>query len=365
MSEGWQLVSTQAGLARIEAQWDSTELESRGSTPFQSFAWCNHWLAKRASAYSPYVLLDTDNGVIAPFALKVTGALRTLCLIGTGDSDYLGLITKPELRQAWRAVIDELLARRRDWDVLHLHSVREKELIVSVLREHRGLSLIERTYDVCPLLRVSETWDAFLKSRKKLRYETRRWAKRMEETGRLIVQSFATPLSADVFREMVDVERDSWKWESGMSALKSGEQAEFLASVLQDPGMPARVWCLQVNDEMAAFAVVMEGSTGWYYYLPSFRNGFPNAGAYLLSCIVKEAFGNELEFVDLLQGGHGYKTMWSTDTIDVGEVVAGRSVLGKLTTGIYGARWWAAKSQSMTRLRNAVTKVGDRRPNSH
>lgn len=364
-SEGWQLVATHAGLADLEAQWIAAQRIAHASTPFQSFSWCKHWLAKRGNTYAPYVLLNSEIGVVAPFALKRNGNLNTLFLIGTGDSDYLGLIAKVNSRQAWRAVIKELLVRKRDWNVIHLHSVREKDLIASALRERRGLVVLERQYDVCPALRVEGTWEAFLKDRKKLRYETRRWAKRMKEAGPMSVESIPTPLAAELFQEMVDVERNSWKWDLGMSALKSGEQSDFLADVLQDSGMPATVWCLRVDSQMAAFAVVMEDAAGWYYYLPSFRNAFPNAGAHLLSCIVEEAFRNKLEFFDLLQGGHGYKTMWATDTTAVGEVIAGRGVPGKLAVGLYGARWWAAKSRSIKKLRNAIAGVGDRRSKSH
>ena len=338
----------------METQWE-------GGTPFQSFAWCNKWLKFRGKGYTPFILVNIDRNVIAPFATTTVGGVRVLRLIGTGDSDYLGLVTSKSPGEAWRAVIAELHERRDEWHLLHLHSIKQKDDVLAALRQYKDIAVIERDYEKCPNLSTCGTWQAYLGRRKKVKHESRRWAKRVQDFGAVAVDSVALPLSPELVKEMIDVERESWKWELGTAALKPGEQADFICAVLQDPQMPARVWCLRTNAKLAAFAVVLEDKAGWYYYLPSFRSSHPNAGAYLLSCIVEEAFRHGCGFFDLLQGDHGYKSLWTDETVGVAEIVAANSLWGRVMLQGYVARWRASNSPVLQRLRNIVKQVGDRR----
>jgi CelD/BcsL family acetyltransferase involved in cellulose biosynthesis len=164
---------------------------------------------------------------------------------------------------------------------------------------------------------------------------------------------------------MTEVEQESWKWESGTAAFRPGAQADFVTAILQDSRMPVRVWCLRANGKLAAFAIVLEDRTGWYYYLPSFRRSCPNAGAHLLSCIVQAAFTQGRAFVDLLQGDHGYKSLWTDQSVGVGEVLAARSLRARMMLLNYVVRWRASKSPILRRLRNVATGAGDRREASH
>ena len=364
-SESWRVVADREGVAQLEGQWRLLEGRWEGGTPFQSFAWCAQWLKHRGKGHRPFILVSADYKIIAPFVMTVIGRTRVLRLIGTGDSDYLGLVTSMSAGEAWRAVMAALHEKKDEWQLLHLHSIKQKTEVLSALRQYKGFAVIERDYENCPILSISETWDAYLGRRKKVKYEIRRWAKRVNEVGLVTVEPVSLPLPPDLLGEMIDVERESWKWDLGTAALKPGGQADFVRAVLQDPQMPARVWCLRVNEKLVAFAVVLEDKTGWYYYLPSFRNSCPNAGAHLLSCIVEEAFRSGRGFVDLLQGDHGYKALWSDDSIGVAEILVGNSFLGKLMLLGYRARWRASHSVTIRRLRDTFAKVGDRRAVVH
>lgn len=364
-SGSWQLVRDRAGFAQLESLWRMLETQSDGGTPFQSFAWCKQWLKHRGKDYTPFILVSSDRRVIAPFAKTVVGRTQVLRLIGTGDSDYLGLVTSMAPREAWGAVVAELYERKDEWQLLHLHSIKQKDDVLSALRQYKGFAVIERDYEKCPNLSICGTWEAYLGRRKKVKYESRRWAKRVNEFGAVTVDSVALPLSSELLKEMIDVERESWKWKLGTAALKPGEQADFICAVLQDPQMPAKVWCLRTDKKLAAFAVVFEDKAGWYYYLPSFRNSCPNAGAHLLSCIVEEAFRRGSGFVDLLQGDHGYKSLWTDTTVGVAEILAANSLWGRVMLQGYVARWRASNSVVLQRLRNVIKQVGDRREANH
>jgi CelD/BcsL family acetyltransferase involved in cellulose biosynthesis len=357
----WKVIRDRLSFGQLEATWQRLGKESEASTPFQAFSWCRQWLEYRGQGSVPYVLVSDDQTVLAPFIKTVTAGIRVLRLMGTGDSDYLGLVTSKVPTQAWAMVMEELSRRKEEWDLLHFHSIAQPKEVLNALKMCKGMEAITREYESCPYISIRGSWEEYLARRKKVKYESKRWARRLSELGTLSVEVSPTPVNTTLLREMIEVEQSSWKWELGTAALKPGGQADFVQAVLQDPLMPARVWLLRMSGTLMAFAVVFEGKRGWYYYLPSYRKECPNSGAYLLGRIVKEAFRADCTSVDLLQGDHGYKTLWTDEVTDVSELVAAQSFKGKLALRGFQMRWLASKSHTIQRIRNWMLGVGDRR----
>jgi CelD/BcsL family acetyltransferase involved in cellulose biosynthesis len=244
--------------------------------------------------------------------------------------------------------------------MVHLQSVRHRESIVSALKRHFAGQGRERVYERCPWIPTGRSWEELCKARG-LRSEVRRWDRRVRELGELKVEQMEAPLAAALIDELEDVERDSWKWEHGESALKPGSQRNFLRAVLGDPRAEIVVWVLRVSGRIVAYALVLVGGNRWYYYLPSFRRDVVNAGALLLAQIVEAACLNGCDGVDLLRGEHGYKRAWSDDAESVYEIVWPSSSFGRLAMVAYAARWRASRSERLKRLRARLQGVGDRR----
>lgn len=362
---GWSVVSDDHDIAQLEGIWRCLEKEANSATPFQGFAWCRQWLAHRACGAVPYVLLNEDRGILIPFVRATMSGVRILRFIGTGDSDYLGILSAAERAQAWFPVVDELARRRSEWDVLHLHSIAHSEDVLQALHGCRRMTAIARAYESCPYIAIDGEWNKFLAGRKKVKYELKRWARRLSELGNITTDVIPTPATGSVLGEMVEVEKSSWKWDLGTAALKPGSQAHFITAILQDSTMPARVWLLRLHGTLIAFAVVFEAHRTWYYYLPSYRKEFPNSGAHLLAAIVEEAFRSGCTCVDLLQGDHGYKALWTDETTAVSEIVAAHSFKGRIALNGYRLRWFAASNAALRRLRARVWGVGDRRQGIH
>jgi len=126
------------GFARLEPRWKAIADAGGVQTPYQSFAWLDQWLRHRGSGVEPFVLVVEDGAIIAPLGRLRIGGIRLLRLLGTGDSDYPGLVTSLPLEDAWDSVAQELAQRRTAWDLLHLHSVGEREVIMAALARHIG-----------------------------------------------------------------------------------------------------------------------------------------------------------------------------------------------------------------------------------
>ena len=356
-----RIVESLEGFRQLEPQWTAIADAGGVHTPYESFAWIDSWLCHRGRGIEPYILVFQDGKTIAPFGRFRVAGVRVLRLLGTGDSDYLGLATTVPISEAWNAVAQELVNRRNDWDLLHLHSVRDRNTIVTALDRHIGSGGYDRPYEDCPWVPTDRSWEHLLASRKKMRYEVRRWTRRLESQGSLVLDVVSPPAPDLLLSELEEVERVSWKWESGDAALRPGPQRDFLQAVLRDPRMSFQLWVLRISAQLVAFALVLVADNRWYYYLPTFRQDHPNAGSYLLARIIERACASNCVFVDLLRGPHAYKLDWTDLANTVYEIVHPSNMRGLAAALAYAARWRAAENGFLQQARARICRTGDRR----
>jgi CelD/BcsL family acetyltransferase involved in cellulose biosynthesis len=359
----YRIVDTVEEFQALAAPWERLRVSGGVPTPYQSFPWVSQWLRYRGAALRPFVVVVERGETIAPLVRMRRGGVCELRMLGAPDSDYVGLVTADPLDTAWDAVGRVLAERRRDFDVVHLQSVRERAPIIAALRRHLPGAGRERVYEHCPWILTEQPWERLCRGRG-LWTEVRRWHRRLRELGDVKIEQVGAPVTDELLDELECVERESWKWDRGDSAFRPGPQRDFLRAVLRDPSADVVVWTMRLSGSIVAYAIVLVGHERWYYYLPSFRRGTPNAGALLLAHIVEAACLGGCKSVDLLRGDHGYKRTWSDHVDQVHEIVWPSSLRGRLVTLAYAARWRAARSERLRQWRARMRGVGDRRGRS-
>ncbi|MGD8282003.1 MAG: GNAT family N-acetyltransferase, partial [Gemmatimonadota bacterium] len=144
---------------------------------------------------------------------------------------------------------------------------------------------------------------------------------------------------------------------------RNARQSGFLSALLRDPEAPVRLWRLRIGDQLAAFAVVLEGERVWHFYLATYREDHPHTGAYLLNRIIEAAcHDDECDFFDLLRGRFDYKEAWMDEVRVLYEVICPNGWRGALLAYGYRIRWALARSERLQRWRSMLLRVGDRRP---
>lgn len=357
-----QVAESYEALVQLGPRWAAIADAGGVQTPYQSFAWIDQWLRHRGNGVQPFVLVTQNEATVAPFGRSRVLGVRVLRLLGTGDSDYPGLVTALPIEEAWDNVVKELAQRRRSWDLLHLHSVRDREAIISALDRHIGIGGFERPYEVCPWVRTDRSWEDLLASRRSaFRNNVKRWGRWIQALGEISLEVIKPPVPKEVIAELEGVERASWKWELGEATFRPGPRRDFLEAILKDPRMKLHLWLLRVSAQLVAFALVLEAQKRWYYYLSVFRQDHRHAGAYLLSRIIENACGSPFTCVDLLRGPHVYKYDWTAHENIVYEIVRPSTLRGQAVALAYAARWKAAKSPILQKTRARLMKTGDRR----
>jgi CelD/BcsL family acetyltransferase involved in cellulose biosynthesis len=271
-------------------------------------------------------------------------------------------VTTRPLDEAWDEVARTLAGVQRDFDVLHLHSVREREPIVAGLTRHLGGTGRERPYELCPWIPTDQPWEKLLSSRNsEFRKTLKRWTRRMEELGEMAIERIRPPLDDVTLEELVEVERASWKWTQGNSSFSPGSKRDLLQAVLRDHRTEATIWLLRVSGRLVAYAVVFVTRDHWYYYLSTFRKETGSAGSCLLARIVEAACREQCTAVNLLQGDQQYKRAWTELSDTVHEIVWPVNVRGWAASLGYVARWRLARSRALPKLRARLFGLGDRR----
>ena len=357
-----EVIRSRDEFAMLAPRWAALAMAGGVRTPYQSYVWLDHWLQHRSGGVEPFVLVLKNGDTIAPFGRVTRAGVRILRLLGTPDSDYAGLVTTRSLDEAWECVARALAEARREFDLLHLHSVREREPIVVALGRWLGGGGRERPYELCPWIPTDQPWEELLAHHgSDFRKMLRRWKRRMEELGELSVERVRPPLTEVLLDELVDVERGSWKWEQGNSSFSPGSSRNLLEAVLRDQRTEATVWLLRVSNRLVAYALVLIGKDRWYYYLSSFRKETANAGSFLLGRIVEAACLEGCVALELLRGDQHYKRAWTELSDTVHEVIWPVNLRGRAASLAFIARWRSARSPRLSRIRAHLFGVGDRR----
>ena len=359
------LIEGPRALERCESAWRALE-EKVDPPPFQTYDWARTWWNHMGSGAEPWIVIAGDPPVaVAPFILRRNRGVRVLSLLGQGVSDYLGPIFDGPPRPTIEALARKLAREAKRFDLLALSSLHLPDPLRASFSVGLGRGSIERVYERCPVIATRGTWEDYLRGRrKKFRANLKRAARRVSAHGSDIdiAREEATP---ELLAEFEEVERESWKWEHGLAYFRLPAQREFLRQLLLENAVANELWTCRVDGTLAAFAVAFTSRQTRYYYLPSFRSRYTDAGTYLLAEMVCETFESPFSEFDLLQGDEGYKLAWATGERVVHEFASrGKSLRSGGAMLALGARWRLARSSRLKKVRETLLRRRLTRQNS-
>ena len=155
----------------LAPHWDALAQKGMTNTPFQQLSyqssWWNHLQPPDSTLHT--LVARQDNGQLAAIGcFYLTG--DTLHFNGcVEETDYLDLIaTAAAAPESWAAILDYLLSPEfSDWDVLELCNIpanSPSRTILGRCRSHPCLTVVESVDEVCPVITLPATFDAYLDS---------------------------------------------------------------------------------------------------------------------------------------------------------------------------------------------------------
>lgn len=313
-----ELINGEAVFEQLSAEWDALARRGMTDTPFQHLAYQRAWW---------HHLHPSEGSLHTAVARDADGALRGIgCFYRTGDgtvhfngcveeTDYLDLIATAEDAEAvWTAVFACLLSDEFPaWRCLDLCNVPEASptrTILPRLAEDHGLSFDESVHEVCPVIQLPETFDAYLDSlESKQRREIQRKLRRADGLGLDVVTvgpEDDVDAAVDEFLELLQksmFEKRDWLNEGRRAVFHEAARAAQEAGTLQ-------LMFVAVNGEKGAALFNFDYKDRiWVYNSGLDPQAFSalSPGVVLTAKAIERAIEDGRSSFDFLRGSETYK----------------------------------------------------------
>lgn len=160
-------------------QWDTLASQGITDTPFQKLAYQKAWWTHLGQGTLKIIAVYTDDTLIgiAPLMVAPNGVIQFNA--SKEETDYLDIIVSAEHAEAvWSAVIDCLCTDADEapiFDFWNIPAESPSRQILSDLAAQRGFSFAENRAEVCPIIPLPDSFDAYLAGiDKKQRHEIKR-----------------------------------------------------------------------------------------------------------------------------------------------------------------------------------------------
>lgn len=318
-----EVVADEAGFSSLEGPWRELAGRAAGATVFQSWEWCRAWWSAFGRGRQPYLPVAWEGSHvigIAPFTRRRLGGMRVLELLGAGRSDYPGFLLDAGRPDVLAALLTAPRARSGSWDVLWLRDMPLDDAGRRGLRDairDAGLAGSIRPWDSAPYLELAVSWEEYLARRSaNFRSDLKRKRRRLEAAGAVRVERHREPAAIrDAVRAAAEIERHSWKQESGTARMAEASGLRFFldaASALGAAGK-AEVWLLHCGDLPVAFYLNLLERDRVCYYSGTYRREFHemSPGKVLMAEVIRAACDEGYAVFDFLRGEEAYKATWT------------------------------------------------------
>lgn len=301
----------------LAAEWDDLVRRSMTHTPFQFLAyqqnWWGHLGPEDGRLYTIITRYEDDNlAAIASF-FNLEGVLYFNGCVA--ETDYLDLIVAEEdAAAAWTAVFDCLCSPNfPQWHALDLCNVPAASLTRQILpleAEKRGFLFQESVHEVCPIIPLPATFDAYLESMdSKQRREVQRKLRRAEGADanlRLVTPADDLGKEVDHFLELLQkstYEKRDWLTAERRAFFHDIARAAMNAGILQ-------LLFMEVDGRPAATLFNFDyDSRIWVYNSgldPALASNL-SLGVVITAKAIEQAIENGRTEFDFLRGNETYK----------------------------------------------------------
>jgi CelD/BcsL family acetyltransferase involved in cellulose biosynthesis len=327
-------ITTDAGLATLEPEWNRLSLECAVPNVFTTFDWFRAWHRHFATEARPgrrqlHVLVVRRAGAaiaVAPLVRLVSSrygiTVRRLELVGR-EWDYNDLIVGDGATGQVEAIVDFLIETADEWDVIDLRHLRETgqavELLARVLAS-RGLPFrVAPEAERCPYMPIDAPWAEMLERRSS---STRhRFRNQQTRLDRLRAEGLRVRIIEDPQQEPGLLERmvavEAQKHVGGRpSPPFLGRHSDVFRPLFATLG-PRRWYCvavMELGERLLAWHLLFRCGPKLWGYLTAFDHEYAHLspGTMLVPAIVDYGHARGFREYDFCLGEEPYKQRFAT-----------------------------------------------------
>ncbi len=295
------------------AEWNRLAQQAPTGALFLTHEWqLTNWNAFQRGALQIVSLhRDADLIGIAPLTMLDAGAVEFSCYKEVAD--YLDFIfANGAERECTTALFDQLATSAPDWHTMTLYNVPEDSRALVALNaesQSRGWHISQEIEDVCPIIPLPATFDAYLaKLDSRERRELQRKLRRADEDARITHTTSRDALSTDV-ADFIRLMKASTYDKSGFMTAEMERYFYTLAQVMFDAGW-LDLSFLEVEGEHAASYMNFVFNQQTLVYnsgLDPAKFAYLSPGQVLIAKLIQRAIEQKHTAFDFLQGNEEYK----------------------------------------------------------
>ncbi|MBI5880218.1 MAG: GNAT family N-acetyltransferase [Chloroflexi bacterium] len=323
-----QIYDTADAFDTLSSEWSALLGRAATNTLFLTREFqANWWQHFGAEGGLRLVVVRDDAGALAgivPLYAEppVDGRVALRLIGGVEVADYCDIIAPRGSEETVIAAAFDALCTRDNWHVLDLRNLpaaSATRTLMAAQATARGFSAEERVEEVCPVITLPETFDAYLETLdKKQRHEVRRKLRKAHAEAE--INWYVTGATHDLDQALSDfIDLHQKSQQNKDSFMTPAMQAYFrdLARIMLAAGW-LELSFIEVNGQRAAtyFSFVYDKQTLLYNsgYDPQAYAAL-SPGIVLLSHLIEHSIEQKRTHFDFLQGSETYKyRMGAVDT---------------------------------------------------
>lgn len=338
---------------RLEPEWNVLyERAGRPGNPFQSFAWCWHWVnhflqpddGSRAAS-ELFIVTGRVDGclkLVWPLVRESSRGLRTLTWIGAPVTQYGDVLVEGDdtiamLRESW-----SFLRRKAKADAITLYKVREDAAIAPLLSQ---IGAVVTHKDTAPYVDMSqaETFQTYTAERhsKRRRNYLGRYRRRFEDIAPVSIEIIeAGPDAKAAAEELLDL-KDKWLDSKVIAsrALRDPRTRNFFLDTVADTQRrtDCRVVATRCGQELigAKLNYVAKGHVVAHVISYNLTYEKWNPG-HLTTYLGLERYKSEgIDVFDFMGPVSKFKLDWADKTVQVNDWAVPLSLKGTVWTRLY------------------------------
>ncbi len=363
-----KLIENTEDFLKLQGYWNDILKKSYANFPFLTFEWLSSWWKSFGAGKRLFVMTVNENNHeplhgIAPMMLVKSTGFRIIEFIGTGRSDFLDFIIKDKIDDTIKAFFTFLNEYTKRWDVIFLSDILLDGGSIERLRsaaKDAGWYCCSRLYCYSPYLPINNAWPEFLSSKSAHFQKSVKNAEKLPQREGMkfhIRQINAKELEPQIIQEIVAIEENSWKFDTGVANIHGKSAQIFFSDFLQNFAKKEwlNLWIGYLDDKPAVFIINFDyGEKIWFYNVTSHKEGRRyGLGFALLHHVIRNAFLREKAEYDFMRGMEPYKLRWTSSKRESFQLVfykkTFRSWIGFLF--IFRLRWFLAKYRMLREVR--------------
>jgi CelD/BcsL family acetyltransferase involved in cellulose biosynthesis len=308
------LITGSAAFASLAADWDMLAQTGMTNTPFQTLAYQRAWWTHLGPGELTTITVNDAEKLVAIGCFYVIDGVVHFngCV---EETDYLDLICAADSAEmAWQSIFDVLSSDDYpEWHTLDFCNIpadSPSRAILERLSAERNLKFATEIQEVCPVISLPDSFDAYLNALdKKQRHELRRKLRRATGAEAQMVTIDAThdlTAAVDEFLELLQkstADKSDWLNDARRAVFHETAQAALAAGTLQ-------LLFLEVEGQRAAALFNFDYNDRIWVYnsgLDPAAFGYLSSGVVLTALSVQQAIETGHGEFDFLRGNETYK----------------------------------------------------------